>query len=385
MFRPQPPFAETDSEAFLGVQFDFSLIFVPQDPEIPKKRSWSKDAIIPHGIRSFDPAKKFASDLMFLLSIPYDLSGCIVVLSVVSVSNHLSVLSKMFPCTQFFVYAVEKSQVEENATFHVQFNGFNDAIAASWRSSAKKVIFICDRYVGTPGRFGEPSHTIDMETQARWVRKMMPDKWFVKFRMPSRVIEANTPFYYMPGYLVYQPFCRGNVMDLRYFGSAANAVATCRPITYDPRTLEETMHRHNMDDRPNFFAYPNVYTGDYTPYSTLGLDNGYDTTYFQYAIYWYQTITANCALKSPKQMEEEGLALTADIVKKIGTLPWKIETRNTVPALVKVDFTPPPTLTLTPALASAPALAQAPKPDGVARRPRIWPVRRTAPAASPAV
>lgn len=265
--------------------FRDSDLLVPLDPPFSERKAWNRREAsqLPN---TYIGQLKLLSGEIALLALGLsteDLANSVIVYAGAAGGHHIPALAELIPDTTFYLYDPAPFAIESTDQLIIVNGMFTDETANEWAQYEDgRVIFICDiRTSGDTAEEHESEVHANMQMQARWIEIMRPNlvAFFLKFRIPYTIIEADIPFKYLGGTLLYQPYAKPDSMELRLLGKGSE------PSTvYDSKTLEQTVFYHNSVMRPNLDLYLNIFTGTSTSYSDPQFDNGYDCTFFLYSI-----------------------------------------------------------------------------------------------------
>ncbi len=306
-------------------------LLVPLDAPRSQRRRWTKQEAAKLTSNLYIGQLKLLSvELAFLVLGVANIDDCVVVYAGAAGGHHIPALAQQFPGLRFFLYDPAPFAIEETEQLQINrlpegslCNGmFTDDLARLWsRRTDVSVIFICDiRTSGDTAEEHESEVAANMAMQARWVDILRPSlrAYSLKFRIPYTIIEADEPFRYLGGKLIFQPFPKKDSMELRLLGERMDADAGGHAVTYDSRSLEEIVFYHNSVIRPNRRLYANIFTGDRKPYSDTQFDNGYDCTYL-----------LHCVKRLHSDLDEdEILALVRDMIAITSQGHWTLKERK---------------------------------------------------------
>ncbi len=263
-------------------------LLVPLDAPRSERRAWNKKEAAQLDNVYIGQLKLLAGEIEFLTLGVTSLDNCVVVYAGAAAGHHIPVLADLYKGLHFYLYDPAPFAIEETERIHIINGFFTDDVAREWGSREDiAVIFICDiRTSGPTAEEHESEVQSNMDMQARWVELMKPAlrAYSLKFRIPFTIVEADQPFEYLGGKLVYQVFAPIASMELRLLGNAEDAD---KRVTYDSRALEQTVYYHNSVVRPNKNLWANVFTETDTPYMDPQFDNGYDCTVLLYCVKRY--------------------------------------------------------------------------------------------------
>lgn len=281
----------------MALEFTDADLLVPLDAPMDERRAWNSKIPPPPTNTYIGQLKLLATEIAFLtLGTTEDLSNCVVVYAGAAGGHHIPALADKFRELEFYLYDPAPFAIEATDQLHIINGMFTDEVAHKWGSQTEfGVLFICDiRTSGDTAEEHESEVASNMAMQAHWVDLLSPALrgYSLKFRIPYTVIEANKPFKYLGGSLIYQPYPKPFSMELRLLGNASDAEAGPLAVTYDSKALEQTVFYHNTVIRPNRNLYANIFSRHSTPsrdkYRDSQFDNGYDCTYFLYVVKRYQ-------------------------------------------------------------------------------------------------
>lgn len=272
--------------------FEDADLLVPLDSPEGEKREWKpRDPRVKKNAH-IGQLKLLTAEIVFLSLGVDDVENCVVVYAGAAGGHHIPALAELYPKLQFYLYDPAPFAIKETQQLHIINGIFTNEIAAEWgrRRKERSVLFISDvRTSGDTAEEHEGEVEANMQMQARWVELMQPalKAYSLKFRIPFTIIEADRPYKYLGGRLVYQAYPKADSMELRLFGDSEDAMAGPEAITYDSRSLEQTVFYHNSIIRPNHELYANIFTETDEPYKDPQFDRGYDCTYFMYCVKRY--------------------------------------------------------------------------------------------------
>lgn len=318
------------------MEFTAADILVPLYAPASERRPWDSKVPPPVNNTYIGQMKLFATELAFLtLGCPIKLESSVIVYAGAAGGHHIPALASLFPETDFWLYDPAPFAIEPTEQIHIIRGLFTDEIAREWgRYADGPVIFISDvRTSGDTMEEHESEVASNMEMQAAWLETIRAVASSTKFRIPFPIIEADLPFRYFGGRLLYQPYPKPFSMELRLVTNAAQAVEGRHAVSYDSRALEETVFCHNTVVRPDRRRYLNVFTGDSTPYGDPNFDNGYDCTYLLHCIKRYIEGPGLAYMNDPPSMstlagQRFALSLTKKLVDSISQGHWTLESRK---------------------------------------------------------
>jgi hypothetical protein len=235
-----------------------------------EKRAWNSRIRPPANNTYVGQLKLLATEIAFLNTID-DLNNCVVVYAGAAAGQHIPALALLFPKLHFYLYDPAPFAIQETEYLHIINGFFTDEIAQEWSES--RTIFICDiRTSGDTSEEHESEVQANMAMQAHWVEILKPNlvAYSLKFRIPFTIVEADLPYLYLGGRLIYQPFAKPLSMELRLIGTKEDL----KPREYDSRSLEQIVFYHNTVVRPDLGRYR----------AEAEFNGGYDCAYLLYTI-----------------------------------------------------------------------------------------------------
>lgn len=323
------------SAATASIEFTDADILVPLYAPASERRPWDSKMPAPNNTY-IGQMKLLASEIAFLtLGCSSDhLNDAIVVYAGAAAGQHIPALASLFPETEFWLYDPAPFAIEATDQIHIVKGLFTDTVAREWGDHRDgPVVFISDvRTSGDTSEEHESEVAANMAMQARWIELITPRWWSLKFRIPFTVIEANEPYPYLGGRLIYQPFAKPLSMELRLIGNGTQATQGPRAVSYDSRALEETVFYHNTIRRKQQ-RYADVFTGENDSYDDPEFDNGYDCSYLLHCVKRYMEGPGRAYLKNPPPLSTEAgqhlaLTLTKRLIQMTSQGRWTLASRK---------------------------------------------------------
>lgn len=315
-----------------NVPFTDADILVPLYAPMSERLAWDSKKAPPHNTY-IGQVKLLAAEIAFItMGISDAASDCVVVYAGAAGGHHIPALAALFPDTPFHLYDPAPFAIEATDQITIVNGLFTDEIARYWGEYKEAyVIFISDvRTSGDTSEEHESEVASNMTMQARWIELIQPQWWSLKFRIPYTVIEANEPFVYLGGQILYQAYAKPLSMELRLIGNAKNAAAGPLAVSYDSRALEQTVFFHNMHQRSQLNRYENVFTQDSKPYSDREFGHDYDPTYLLYTVKRYlEDYEADASDSGPEVLEAMAIKLTKKMLETTSQGRWTLASRTT--------------------------------------------------------
>lgn len=227
-----------------------------------------------------------------VVAIKESLEKVTIVYAGAAAGQHIPALAHLFPDMHMHLYDPHPFSFKPTEFLHIYQQLFTEDTAHEWATFQHNfgyVFFITDvRTSGDTKEEHESEILENMRMQANWVEIIKPHWFSFKFRIPYTVIERGEKYPYFSGQLFYQPFPKPVSMEMRLIGDHKDVARGSLYHLYDSPALERILSYHNVVVRPDLHRYLNAISGDATPYTPeYGFDNGYDCSYYLYAVKSY--------------------------------------------------------------------------------------------------